>query len=254
MKMSQMGKRDRPSAYARRYATTFAAKIGEFIWQQILIGAVLAAFIFWQQIRRGLIPVSAQRENVLALVVPYAIVIGLFLLWHILRAAYLLHIEDREEIERLSALVGPSTKSAAMPDISAKYLRKHFVPRSPWAGVTAKLAECMNLAMGPTEHDLLLEIYLVNRSEQATTLQRVEVEAQIDGEWRKLKEGRLSPYQLAIDKEEAFAHGGLKNVMATKQKLSILWDSIRNVELRKGIAIKDGLPLRLLKTLQDSPR
>lgn len=80
---------------------TFLRKFGEFMWQQIAFGALLAGLILWQQIERGIVSVAAVRDNFLAVAQPYGWVVGAILLWHLARTAYLIYLEDQEEIDRL---------------------------------------------------------------------------------------------------------------------------------------------------------
>jgi hypothetical protein len=91
------------AVYGKRYIKTFFRKLGEFLWQQIIVGAVLAVCILLQQIHRNIISTTAIRANILAVLEPYLFVIGVLVLWHLGRTAYLLHLEDRAEIDRLVA-------------------------------------------------------------------------------------------------------------------------------------------------------
>jgi hypothetical protein len=87
--------------YTARLLGTFLRNLAEFLWQQIIVGFVLACAILWQQARRGLISTSAIKGNALSILAPYVYVLIAALVWHLARAAYLLDREDQEEIERL---------------------------------------------------------------------------------------------------------------------------------------------------------
>lgn len=117
-------------AYGKRYMKTFFRKFWEFLWQQIVIGVILAALIIWQQIRRNIITGPTIRADILAVLEPYLYLLGALILWHLGRTAYLLHLEDSAESwpelrarkkqleEELEALELPSPPSG-MKDMPA---------------------------------------------------------------------------------------------------------------------------------------
>ena len=92
--------------YGKRFVKVFLVKFGEFLWQQIVAGLIIGALILWQQVQRGLITVPAIRENWLAFLTPYGYVLAGLVAWHLARTAYLLHVEDQEEIDRLRGGAG----------------------------------------------------------------------------------------------------------------------------------------------------
>jgi hypothetical protein len=96
--------------YGKRYIKTFLRKFTEFLWQQIIVGGTLTALILWEQVHHGIITTQKVHDNVLAVLEPYLWLIGGALLWHLVRTAYLLYLEDQAEIERLNALVTPPPK------------------------------------------------------------------------------------------------------------------------------------------------
>ncbi len=79
----------------------FIRKFGEFLWAQIVVGLGLAGAILWQQIARGLISEPTIKANILAVATPYMYLLGVLVVWHLGRTAFLLHVEDQLEIEGL---------------------------------------------------------------------------------------------------------------------------------------------------------
>jgi len=97
-----MGGANKLANYGKRYMKTFSHKFGEFLWQQLVFGASIAGLILWQQIRRGLITAPTIKANVMAVGEPYGLVVGAIIVWHMVRTAYLLYLEDQAEIESLN--------------------------------------------------------------------------------------------------------------------------------------------------------
>jgi hypothetical protein len=144
----------------------------------------------------------------------------------------------------LTVVVVLSRMGPRGPQISAKYLRKHLMPRSPWAGITAKLIRSMNAEMAPSEHDLLLKVYLVNLSRRSTTIQKITAEAEIDGKWELLKAGDLQPYCLAFEKESSRS-GAIRTIKSSRIALESLWEKVRDVELRQDIGFSGWLAFQI---------
>ena len=253
---------------------TLLRKFGEFIWQQLLVSCVVGALILWQQIKRGIISPPRVEDNWLAFLVPYIWLLTGLVVWHLCRTAYLLHLEDRAEIERLQPNAGstndelheiipavtqfsprqvlhnaeeavwvedalkrskadlkidiahdaefrerfyalPKSKYLQIdnlretlkndPIFTVGYVRTHLVSRQILAGMIDQLMASMNKPYLSTV-DFLFELSIVNVTNNTASIERFEMEAEIEGTWTKLELGRLEDYSLAFDEETAY-HG-----------------------------------------------
>jgi hypothetical protein len=240
--------------YVKRYVATFFRKFTEFIGAQIVVGAVIAGLILWEQIRRHIILVGSTKDNILAVLEPYCLVIAVYLVWHLARTAYLLHLEEFVQIERLRQHIESTGKAVEVivpspPDtIGAKFMRQHFVNRNPYDELNQQALELMHLASLATAHDLLCEIHLVNRETESVTIQRIEAQADVNGHVLAMTPSDLDNYQLAFNEEEKFAHSPLKTLFQKREDLPNLWDKIRGTELKRGVGYQGWVSFGLMAT------
>jgi hypothetical protein len=90
--------------------STFARKLFEFLWAQIIVGLLIAAAILVEQIRFGIIQRNAIHSNMIALVAPYGYVLMALVLWHLFRAFYSIYFEQQSEMFILQAALDGTQK------------------------------------------------------------------------------------------------------------------------------------------------
>lgn len=89
------------------------ASVGEQV-----VGVVLAILILLAQIRYGVISQDAVRANVLAVLWPYAALIGLFVIYHVVRAPWLISNAQLDEIAILKTDLNKATWLPNRPKLS----------------------------------------------------------------------------------------------------------------------------------------
>jgi hypothetical protein len=131
------------------------------------------------------------------------------------------------------------TVVALIPDIKpriyAKFLRLNLVARHPAEEFTVSAMKALRLPLGPTAQDAVVRIFLVNHAFQATTVQRIEAEMELDGVWRKMAPCDLDHYVELTEESAKFRNTNLRNVMAKKVPLDGLLAKLRGSVLRRGI-------------------
>jgi len=132
------------------------------------------------------------------------------------------------------------------PNIYAKLIRGTFIAHHPYDDRTRSAMQALRVPFGPTDHDLVVKIFVVNKSIWATTVQRIEAEALIEDSWVKLRPSELAHYADEQVMDQKLAHGGLKHIAIKKIPLEDLLAILRREPLRRGIH-KEGWAAFALK-------
>jgi hypothetical protein len=125
------------------------------------------------------------------------------------------------------------------PNIYAKILCGAFIARNPYDELTRSAYQLMKMPLGPSEHDFVMKIFLVNRSIWPTTIQRIEAEAEIDGQWIKLKPCDLDHYADERITDQKLVNSPLRNIFTKKLPLVDLQTKLRDETLSRGVH-RDG--------------
>jgi hypothetical protein len=132
------------------------------------------------------------------------------------------------------------------PQISAKFLSCCWRPHNPFTAYADQGLRMMKQPLGPTAHDFLYEIYIVNLNDNTTTIQRIEAEIEIDGKRIPLKDSSLEPYELSLIGQKEYQAMPIKAVIAKKAPLESLWSKIDHMELKKGIGYRGWLAFQAM--------
>ena len=97
--------------FGRRFMRTFFRKLGEFLWQQIVVSFAITAAILAEQIHSGVIDSRAVHANWWAFGVPYFWLLAGLFFWHFLRTAYVLHLEDDAKHKENAAQIHELSKA-----------------------------------------------------------------------------------------------------------------------------------------------
>src|SRR5437660_11487680 len=101
-----MSLRQQLSSFATYYCRV-VAQIFADVWrlakQQVIIGAVATILILVLQIHYGIIPKQFTLSSILAVVYPYLLIVACALIFHAVRAPWILDNKRQEEIETLLA-------------------------------------------------------------------------------------------------------------------------------------------------------
>jgi hypothetical protein len=79
--------------YLARFVARFTREVGDFLRTQLAVGLTLSCLTLVFQWRMGLLPIGTGRASLLALVLPYVVIVAAFGLYHLFRTAYLLDKE-----------------------------------------------------------------------------------------------------------------------------------------------------------------
>jgi hypothetical protein len=142
------------------------------------------------------------------------------------------------------------------PIIAAKFMRAHLMPWSPFSGMVKDLFKSMGKTAYETRADFLFQIYLVNVSDNVTTIQQITTEAEVGGKWVKLPRlDDLSNYELVTFQNKEDAVGPFARDRGRVEELTSLWDKIKEKPLERGIGFEGwvGFELEALSTEFDKP-
>jgi hypothetical protein len=135
------------------------------------------------------------------------------------------------------------------PIIAAKFIRAHLIPRSPWADMVRDIFKASGRTSYEAESDFLFEIFAVNVTNNPTTLQNIEAEAEIAGKWLPLKKlDDLSRYQLVFDpnnEADLPFHDDAKT-----EELTSFWSRAKDVVFSRGVGCQGWVGFGLVT---DSP-
>ncbi|MDE3161978.1 MAG: hypothetical protein KGL64_01860 [Acidobacteriota bacterium] len=131
------------------------------------------------------------------------------------------------------------------PNIYAKIVRATFVARHPFDELTRSTMQVLHLPFGVTEHDLLMRVFVVNKSTSPITIQRIEAEAELDGVWVKLRPSDLSHYADKKVEDRKLANTGLRNLAIKKMPLDDLWNKLKEQPLSRGVHKEGWLAFEL---------
>ncbi|SRR6266852_5251601 len=87
--------------YYRRFLSVFFRDWLKLAGQQVVVGLLLAGMTLALQIHYGLISQAGLSENLKILLYPYAAILGLFVLWHLIRTPWKMHDELERDAQRL---------------------------------------------------------------------------------------------------------------------------------------------------------
>jgi hypothetical protein len=114
--------------YGKRYFQTFFRQFGEFLLAQIVIAALLSGLVLWEDVRRGIISTETTKNNILALLWSFGYVIGLMLIWHLARTAYVMSLQDQAEIESLRKQIQTSEAENKKPKLKVEVWEVLLMP------------------------------------------------------------------------------------------------------------------------------
>ena len=121
------------------------------------------------------------------------------------------------------------------PKIYAKFLRLNVIARHPFEELTVSVMKVLKLPLGSTTHDVLVKMFLVNHGFQATTVQRIEAEMELDGTWRKMNPSQFDNYVELTGESTKLRNTNLSNITAKKVPLESLLLKLKHSVLRRGI-------------------
>ena len=134
------------------------------------------------------------------------------------------------------------TKDAA---IDAKYLRAHFIRTYPFGEFVDAAYRLKGQDSHDTDCDFLLEVFLVNTTNNPVTIQKIVADVQLDGAWKPLDlMDKLNDYQLEFpDKLVDSPEGGVQ-IPKIEDLVPNLAESLRGVVLTRGIGYQGWLRFR----------
>jgi hypothetical protein len=93
----------------------------------------------------------------------------------------------------------------------------------------------MKLELAPSTFDWLVQLHVVNQTNNETTIQQIEAEVEIEGKTVKLKPSRLENYEMMVDDSGKSTTAFSRHIFSRREPLASLWASIKGVPLRRGV-------------------
>ena len=123
------------------------------------------------------------------------------------------------------------------PIIAGRIIRSRLVQRTPYAQQVREIYALMKRPFDSVS-DFLFEISLVNITDNPTTIDEIEADAEIGGVWKQLvRVDDLSDYQMIFEKPGTEGRPFM-NLDAVPQELEGLWPKVKGVKIERGIAFE----------------
>lgn len=157
---------------------------------------------------------------------PFRILYGSLAVACAVLTSYRIWLKERKALE------GEQDKNQ-FPRIDAKFTRIQIVPRLG----TVPLGAAINQQAFVSDYDIFAEVFLVNQSQVACTIQRYEGTAQVNGHDLKIgQEAELGRHDLVFD---------LPNGSVRRDEMLFLPASLDRVALQRGIGYRGWLRFEL---------